>query len=336
MPGGQFADTDFDRGSFGAPNGQPLHRLVPPELFWRGHSSTKLSSAENASGIALTRWTMPCVDKPQEVRNDAVDDSHMISVFLRESIVDLSYGKLNLQYFRQIPFDMFMTGPRSHPIRGIVRTPTDVFRVLISQSLLAECFEAAYSRSPAGHIELFQPQLVRDKTVKRLVLSLVDMESSNNPFGPIFVEGVGLALGAQLIALHSKSQTKSTRNQGGLTKWRLKLATDYIEANLMRPIHLSELSEAVGLSRMHFAAQFRATTTLTPHTYILRRKIFRAEQLLLESGVSIADVALLIGFSSQAHFTEVFKRVTGDTPDRWRKANGGNNHPLKVSFEKPR
>jgi AraC-like DNA-binding protein len=100
----------------------------------------------------------------------------------------------------------------------------------------------------------------------------------------------------------------------------LKRAFDYIEANLTRPIYLAELGNVVGLTRMHFAAQFRAATGCSPYNYILRRKVAYSQQFLLDPQLSIADVAAMMGFSSQAHFTVVFKKVIGKTPVRWRQS----------------
>jgi AraC-like DNA-binding protein len=94
-----------------------------------------------------------------------------------------------------------------------------------------------------------------------------------------------------------------------LPKWRLKRAIDYIEANLTRPIYLAEISNAAGLTRMHFAAEFRAATGCSPSNYILRRKVAHAQQLLLDPRLSIADVATTMGFSTQAHFTVVSARL---------------------------
>jgi len=69
---------------------------------------------------------------------------------------------------------------------------------------------------------------------------------------------------------------------------------------------------------MHFAAQFRAATGLRPHEFVLRRRIERAQSLLLQSRLTSLDIALSTGFRSQAHFTTVFKRLVGETPARWR------------------
>jgi AraC-like DNA-binding protein len=106
-----------------------------------------------------------------------------------------------------------------------------------------------------------------------------------------------------------------------LPKWRLRRAFDYIESHLGEPITLPDLAASTGLTRMHFAGQFRAATGVRPHEYLVSRRIARARELLATSKETLVDVALSVGFQNQAHFTTVFKRVVGETPSRWRREN---------------
>ena len=112
-----------------------------------------------------------------------------------------------------------------------------------------------------------------------------------------------------------------------LAKWRLKKAADYVEAHLDESIRLADLAGAVGLTRMHFAAQFRAATGLRPHEFMLRKRVDRAKTLLSTSNAPLVDVALSVGFQTQAHFTTVFKRFAGETPLRWRRASCNDGSP---------
>jgi len=79
---------------------------------------------------------------------------------------------------------------------------------------------------------------------------------------------------------------------------------------------------------MHFAAQFRTAVGMRPHEYLLKRRIERAEELLKQARVSLVEVALTVGFQTQAHFTTVFKRFAGDTPYQWRSAWLAQTTPL--------
>jgi transcriptional regulator GlxA family with amidase domain len=109
----------------------------------------------------------------------------------------------------------------------------------------------------------------------------------------------------------------------GLSKWRLKRAKEYMEANIAEPISLADIAAASGLSRMHFAAQFRAATGVRPHEYLLQRRIEHARELLLTSRLPLVEIAFEVGFKTQAHFTTVFARFVGETPNVWRQRNQG-------------
>lgn len=103
-----------------------------------------------------------------------------------------------------------------------------------------------------------------------------------------------------------------------LPKWRLTRVLAYIDANIGGSITLANLSATAGLTRMHFARQFRAATGIRPHDYVLRTRIARAQQMLAETSENLIDIALNVGFKTQAHFTTVFKKLVGSTPYRWR------------------
>jgi AraC family transcriptional regulator len=116
----------------------------------------------------------------------------------------------------------------------------------------------------------------------------------------------------------------SRRAPTGLPQWRLRRAVEYIDAHLSEPVTLADLASSTGLSRMHFAAQFRVATGMRPHEYLLRRRIDRAQQLLREPTATVIDTALSVGFHTQAHFSAVFKRFVGATPRRWRELGCSN------------
>ncbi|OZA84711.1 MAG: hypothetical protein B7X76_06295 [Azorhizobium sp. 39-67-5] len=123
------------------------------------------------------------------------------------------------------------------------------------------------------------------------------------------------------IQVREPGPAEPPKTKTGLPKWRLKRVEAYIEAHLDGPVTLADMALAAGLSRMHFASQFRIATGMPPREYLLRRRIERAQRMLLETGEPVVETALAVGFQTQAHFTTVFRRFVGDTPYRWRCAN---------------
>lgn len=111
------------------------------------------------------------------------------------------------------------------------------------------------------------------------------------------------------------------RSIWALQGWRLKRVTEHVEMHLTSSLSLPKLASIAGLSRMHFAAQFKAATGMSPHQFVLKRRVERAKAMLTETAEELVGVALSVGFQSQAHFTTVFKRFVGETPHRWRCEN---------------
>lgn len=107
-----------------------------------------------------------------------------------------------------------------------------------------------------------------------------------------------------------------------LAYWRLKRVREFVDSHLADPIALADMASVAGLTRMHFAAQFRIATGMRPKEYLMRRRIERAQALLADRASSIVDAAMSVGFQNQAHFSTVFRRFVGQTPGRWRRLNG--------------
>ena len=165
-----------------------------------------------------------------------------------------------------------------------------------------------------------------DRVIKSLSSALEAAEQGQDRY---CIEALRLAISVRLAGLRSETRkideaggaTSSGRQIRPLQKWRLKRVEEYVENHLSEKISLSDLAAVAGLSRMHFASQFRMATGLRPHEYLLRRRVQRAERLLCESAIAIVEIALTVGFQTQAHFTTVFKRFVGCTPHHWRSAN---------------
>jgi AraC-like DNA-binding protein len=161
-----------------------------------------------------------------------------------------------------------------------------------------------------------------DPAIEQLARALLKTEGMDDALVELYACAVGLAIATRFVSRDDGSDpSQPKRNCGVLPKWRLKRVLAYIDANFGEPVALADLAAAAGLTRMHFAAQFRRATGIRPHEYLLRQRIERAQQLLSQSRLPIVDVAFSVGFQTQAHFTTVFKRFVGETPHQWRLSN---------------
>jgi AraC family transcriptional regulator len=119
--------------------------------------------------------------------------------------------------------------------------------------------------------------------------------------------------------LPSIGDPRNSRLVAALPRWRLRQVLTYIETNIGERITLMDLAGAAGLSRMYFAKQFRATTGMRPHDFVLHQRVARAQKMLAETSDPLVDIALGVGFQTQAHFTTVFKKIAGYTPYQFRR-----------------
>jgi AraC family transcriptional regulator len=96
-------------------------------------------------------------------------------------------------------------------------------------------------------------------------------------------------------------------------------ALAFIDQNLSDRLTLSDIAASLSLSPCHFAHLFRRMTGLTPHQYVMQRRMGRARGLLAGTDLPIAHVALVVGCANQSHFSAMFRRVTGTTPLNYRR-----------------
>jgi len=99
---------------------------------------------------------------------------------------------------------------------------------------------------------------------------------------------------------------------------RFARVRDYIEHNLGEAISLEDLARVAGISRFHFARQFRAGTGESPMGYLVRTRVERAKALLCDSQTRVADISAELGFADQSHFTRTFRRLVGVPPSAYR------------------
>ncbi len=185
-------------------------------------------------------------------------------------------------------------------------------------------FDAARGAPAAGNPD--------DPVIKRLSDALAATELADDRHTGICADALRLAIVTRMLGLQSETQRSDgqiakapesypERPLRALQKWRLRGWSNM--STIISPAGSRCLiwRRVAGLSRMHFASQFRAATGFRPHEYLLRRRIQRSEELLRQSPMSLVEIALTVGFQTQAHFTTVFKRFVGDTPYQWRNAH---------------
>jgi AraC-like DNA-binding protein len=203
----------------------------------------------------------------------------------------------------------------STPSQGLAAecsAPDDFIHLHVSHAFLSEQESSSAIAGSARNQDL-NGIVVHDPLIEVLSRALAEEPTAEQGS---YVEALGKSVVMRLLRLELP-QSKSN----ALPNWRLKRVEGYIDAHITKPVRLEDLAACVGLSRIYFAAQFKAATGYRPHEYVLVRRIERAKALMLESDAQLVEVALRVGFCGQAHFSTVFKRFTAETPAQWRKKN---------------
>ena len=193
--------------------------------------------------------------------------------------------------------------------------PTDRVMVSIEHAIITNALEET-----AGHndVELQQSFEMRDRHIASLILALRADSEDGSPAGHLYGESLVTALAVYLQKRNAVFRPRTTQFRGGMPTVRLKRVLEFIEANLGEDISLSALAGVASMGPHYFSDLFKQSTGLSPHQYVLRRKMERAKEHLQNLRISVVEVSAILGFADQSYFTKVFRRAVGATPTEFR------------------
>ena len=161
---------------------------------------------------------------------------------------------------------------------------------------------------------------------ERLRLTLIQLlESAERALSDSETHARSYIVEAAILLRQEEARSRSASkdcdyaSSGRLLRWQMQLIAKYVQANPARRIAVANLATLVGLSASHFSFAFRATTGVSPHTYVTRHRIHRAQALMLSTERTLSEIALDCGLADQAHLTRLFKFHVGETPATWRR-----------------
>jgi AraC family transcriptional regulator len=168
-----------------------------------------------------------------------------------------------------------------------------------------------------------------DPIVARLMLSMMD-EADRRPaaqersdMSRLSSAALGEALAVQFVRRSISAAHVDHRPKKQVLGLRqVRNVMDVIHARLADPLSLADLASAAGASRAHFARGFRGMTGYTPMAYVQKKRIEKAQELLLETDHSVLEIAVAVGFQNQSHFAVAFRRTTGISPNQFRRGSG--------------
>jgi len=163
--------------------------------------------------------------------------------------------------------------------------------------------------------------IVRDPFIEQIGRSLLGELQARGIASELFGDALAETLALHLLRHHSSAAPQLPVMKGGLAGHQLRRVTEFVAANLGEDFGLDELSQVAGLSRYHFSRMFKRATGMTPLQYVGERRLDQARSLLAGGRLSIAQISVALGYSSQSHFTAHFRRSIGVTPGTYRRAN---------------
>lgn len=121
------------------------------------------------------------------------------------------------------------------------------------------------------------------------------------------------------FAAPSASGPSARTTSHGLPRWKMLQLEAYVQAHLGGSLGVDQLARQAGLSTSYFCRAFKRSFGVSPHAYIMRQRFEHARRLMLGSAQSLSDIALACGLFDQAHLCNLFRRMVGQSPNRWRR-----------------
>lgn len=209
--------------------------------------------------------------------------------------------------------------------RSLSPEPPQTLRLLLNTELLArtaqEIADCDFTR-----LAFIQRPGFHDPVLTQLGLALRRELEQPSPAGKLYGQTAAQMLAVHLLR-HYLAVGKTFKDPSqGLTHQQMRRVMDFIQAHLGQDLSLEALAGQTGFSPYHFARLFRQTTGESPHQFVVRQRIERAQQLLEKTDVPLSHIALESGFTDQSHLTRAFKRHLGQTPGAYRQERSINAH----------
>ena len=210
--------------------------------------------------------------------------------------------------------------------RAIQRGRWSVLHLYLPKSILNLTAETGMLTSDGHGVELIDPKCVPDRFIELIGLEVLSEMRHGEPLSQLRIDALGQELSIRLLRCHSNligtRALARPQTQGGLAPWQVKRVCEAMIAAMDagdEEASLAELALTVGLSANHFCRGFAQSTGLPPHRWMTERRIERAGQLLLDPGLSLTEIAIILGYTSQSAFGRAFARVTGVAPSVRRR-----------------
>jgi AraC family transcriptional regulator len=198
-----------------------------------------------------------------------------------------------------------------------IRDPFDTLQVFLPISSFRDFAAERRSSFLDFRYDLQDPSY--DAVVLHLMQAMLPALERPREVSALYLDSIFLAVRDHIAEAYGGFATRATSNRLGLTPRQLRHALEYIEANLSQDVSLAEVSKASATSVSSLTRGFKTALGISPHRWVLNRRIALAQRLIYESAIPLNEVAASCGFADQSHLTRVFVRSVGSSPAVWRR-----------------
>jgi AraC family transcriptional regulator len=200
------------------------------------------------------------------------------------------------------------------PHRGGVDDNWEVIVMLLDPQLMSAAAEELFRRD-RFEIKPFNMQCLR--TVEQLNEAVRGEFRSPHGASLFYLESISHVMSGYILRHHAVTYAKRTI-RGTFSSTQILRLEKFIDERLSTEFGVNDLAALMKLGPQRFAARFRLTTGMSPWQFVQARRVQRARLLLADRKTTLAEIALHLGFSSQSHFTNVFRAAVGVTPKAYR------------------
>ena len=186
----------------------------------------------------------------------------------------------------------------------------EIIELNVAPELIAQ---ASQELSAPDKIELIPQYGMRDPLIQQLALTLLGelQQGANNS---LYTDSLLNILCLHLLKRFNAFQVSREQNIDGLPIFLSRRLDEYIQENLAQNLTLADMAQVINMSTSHLTRLFKQSQGISLYQYVIQCRIARAKQLLKHKQLTIAEIAVQVGFNDQSHFSHHFKRQVGVTP----------------------
>ena len=218
---------------------------------------------------------------------------------------------INNETIETLKNDVFISPRKSSYKLNIDESFTGIM-MSISQDFIKDHFH----NKNIGSTKFIKNYRIVDSNLNSLINLIYNQAQSKTNFNDVYLALLLTTFVTYFVNNYSNYQTPE--NEHILNGSCITKIDQYIDKNFANEITYKDIASLSGMSNYSFLTEFKDLTSYTPHQYILKRKLKRAKQLLLNSLLTVTEISHDLGFTDSSHFSKFFKKQTKMSPSHFR------------------